>query len=47
MSEEDTSEIWENANRIKFQGVMNWSENQETEHTSEKTLCLCYQSMGN
>ena len=47
MSEENTSEIWVNANKIKFQGVVDWSENQGTEHTSERTLCLCYQSTGN
>ena len=47
MSEEDTSEIRVNANKIKFQGVMNWSKNQEIEHTLEKISCLCYQNMGN
>ena len=47
MSEENTSEIWVNANKIKFQGVIDWSENQEIEHTLEKTSCLCYQNMGN
>ena len=47
MSEKYTSEIWVNANKIKFQGVIDWSRNQEIEHTLEKTLCLCYSNMGN
>ena len=47
MSEEYTLEIWVNANKIKLKGVLNWLENQETERTSEKISCLCYQNMGN
>ena len=47
MSEEYALEIWVNATKIKFRGVMNWLENQEIERTLEKTSCLCYPSMGN
>ena len=47
MSEEDKSEIWVNVHKINFQGAVDWSKNQEIEHTLEKTSCLCYQNMGN
>ena len=47
VSEKYTSEIWVDANKIEFQGVIDWSKNQEIEPTLEKTSCLCYQSTGN
>jgi hypothetical protein len=47
MDEEYVSEVSINVNNTEFQGIVNWFENLEIEHTSEKTSYLHYLSMVN